>query len=255
MSLADWIDFAAGLKLDGVDLTLLFLDRKNHGDLSKLRQLLRRRRLSLCMVACYPDFTHPDGVERALQTKEMIAAIRKASYLGARFLRVTAGQSHPGVTREQGVRWAIEGLRQILPVADEAGVTLVYENHSKGTPWDYWDFSQPSGIFLEILNALADTSLRVNFDTANPLVAREDPLWLLEAVRGRLGTVHAADVAAPGVLQPVVLGTGIVPFEDIFRILKHTGYDGWICIEEASHTGASGFRSAVSFVREAWEKA
>jgi sugar phosphate isomerase/epimerase len=40
------------------------------------------------------------------------------------------------------------------------------------------------------------------------------------------------------------------------RPLKHTaGYDGWISVEEFSHTGEPGFREAVRFVREAWAAA
>jgi sugar phosphate isomerase/epimerase len=168
---------------------------------------------------------------------------------------VTAGQRHPGVSREQGIRWAIQGFRAILPEADRLGLTLAYENHTKGAPWHYWDFSQQSEVFLEILNGLTDTSLGVNYDTANALVSEEDPISLLEAVKQRVVSVHAADVRAPGSLEPVLLGTGVAPFRQIFSVLKGNGFDGWICIEEASRTGAAGFEQAVAFVRQAWEEA
>jgi len=255
MSLRDWLSFAAGLRLDAVDLTILFLQNKSREDLQSLRQLILDSGLELCMVTCYPDLTHPDRGARAQQIEGGKTHIRMASQLGAKLVRVTAGQSHPSVTREEGIGWAVEGLRQLAAEADQQEVLLVYENHTKGAPWQYWDFSQASDIFLEILGKLDDTSLGINFDTANPLVGNEDPIALLGEVKDRVVSVHAADIRAAGSLEPVVLGTGVVPFHRLFSNLKETGFDGWICIEEASRTGARGFEEAVSFVRKAWEEA
>jgi len=254
-SLEDWGRFAASLGLDGVDFSIMFFQDKDNSDLDDLREEIERAGLETCMLACYPDFTHPDATERLGQVEQMRAIIRSAARLGAALIRVTAGQRYPEVTREQGVKWAIEGLRQVLPEADRLGITLAYENHTKGAPWQYWDFSQHSEIFLEILDSLADTSLGVNFDTANPLVSNEDPLVLLDAVRSKVVSVHAFDVRASGSLEPVILGTGVSPFRQIFSILKDDGFDSWICIEEASRTGPVGFESAVSFVRGVWEEA
>jgi sugar phosphate isomerase/epimerase len=207
------------------------------------------------MIASYSDLTHPDEAERAYQVRSTVATVGLARQLGASFVRVTAGQRHPGIKDEQGVAWAVAGLRSILSEADDAGITLVYENHTKGFPWQYWDFSQRSEVFLRILDALSDTSLRVNFDTANPQVSNEDPLALLRAVEARVATVHASDTRSVGVLQPTVIGTGVVPFPEIFHTLKFVGFDGWICIEEASHTGPAGFEQAVAFVRKTWAEA
>lgn len=255
ISLEEWICFASTLGLDAVDFTVLFLEGKDASYLDHLRRTIVKHKLQLCMLACYSDFTHPDAGERARQVEEMVNNIQVAAQLGANLIRVTSGQSHPGVTREQGVDWAIHGFQQILPIADHLGITLAYENHTKGAPWQYWDFSQQAEIFLEILNGMANTSLGVNYDTANALVSNEDPIALLEAVKEKVASVHAADVRAPGSLEPVVLGTGVTPFHQIFSILKANGFNGWICIEEASRTGPAGFEQAVSFIRQSWEAA
>jgi sugar phosphate isomerase/epimerase len=68
----------------------------------------------------------------------------------------------------------------------------------------------------------------------------------------RIETVHAADTAKKGALMPTVIGEGIVPFERIFDRLKKNGWDGWVCIEEASGTGVSGVLKAIEFVRGTW---
>jgi len=253
--LEHWVRFAARLGLDGLDFSTMLFQGKEISELDRLSEKVYELGLETCMIVPAPDFTHHDARERWRHIEETRSTIRLAARMGAHSVRVTAGQRHPGIGRQQGVEWAVEGMRQVLPVADALGVTLVYENHSRAAPWQYFDFSQAGDIFLEILDRMADTSLAVNFDTANPLVANEDPIALLEAVKHRVATVHAFDTRTRGVLEPVVVGIGIVPFAEIFHILKAAGFDGWICIEEASRTGVAGFEEAVSFVRRAWKEA
>ena len=132
---------------------------------------------------------------------------------------------------------------------------LAYENHTKGAPWDHWDFSQPTEIFLEILDALADTPLGVCFDTANPLVLGEDVLALLEQVLQRIVVVHIFDLRAVRVFEPVRVGTGASPIRQIFSRMRQTGYDGWLSIEEASRSGQTGFEQSIAYVQNAWEQA
>jgi sugar phosphate isomerase/epimerase len=85
-------------------------------------------------------------------------------------------------------------------------------------------------------------------------VARgEDPLPILEKVIERVCCVHAADTDSIGMLKPVLLGTGEVPFSRIFSVLKRFGYAGWISIEEASGLGRRGVEEAVAYVRRLWD--
>jgi sugar phosphate isomerase/epimerase len=68
-------------------------------------------------------------------------------------------------------------------------------------------------------------------------------------------TVHASDTRVRGRLEPVLLGTGVVPFDEVFRFLKSRGFDGWVCVEEASGMGREGIEKAVQFVRDRWATA
>jgi len=255
MSIGQWAREAAEIGLDAIDLSILFLRDCELNGLRRMRREIEATGLRVAMVATYPDFTHPDSVERARQMLQLREDIAAAAALGAQLVRVTAGQAHPGTGREEGIAWAVEGLTGSLAVAEECGVRLVYENHSKPGVWDYFDFSYPSDVFLAITRATEGTSLGINFDMANPLVYGDDPLSLLKQVLDRVVSVHAADTRTVGALNPVVLGTGVVPFERIFSVLKGSGFDGWICIEEASGTGPAGFERAASFVRRVWEEA
>ena len=170
-------------------------------------------------------------------------------------MRVTAGQAHPDTGREDGIARAAQGLTQVSEFASENGLTLVYENHYKAPVWQYADFSYPTDIFLEIIDRTSSTPLGVNWDTANTLAYGDDPIPALERVLGRVISVHAAETAERGTLEPVLVGTGLVPFDEMFGMLKGAGFDGWICIEEASNQGESGIKAATQFVRTAWEEA
>jgi sugar phosphate isomerase/epimerase len=255
MSVGQWANEAAGLGLDAIDLSILFLKSREPAYLKSMREEVEAAGLRVAMVTTYPDFTHPEPDERTRQALQLERDIAAAAALRAELVRVTAGQAHPKTGREEGIAWATEGLTNALVVAEQCGVQLVYENHAKPGAWDCVDFSHPTDIFLAIFRATAGTSLGINFDTANPLAYGDDPAPLLRQVIDRVVSVHVADTRLRGTLDPVVIGTGLVPFGAIFAALHRAGFDGWLCIEEASGRGRSGVEAAVSFVRRAWADA
>ena len=254
-TVADWVQLGAELGLDAVDFSIKFFPNRNAETVKNIRAALEKFNIEPGMIACYCDFTHPDAAQRAQELTDLKADIALAQALGAKFIRVTAGQNHPGIKREIGVHWVTDGFRRALDEAEKHGISLAYENHTKGAPWDYWDFSQPTEIFLEILDALSDTSLGVCFDTANPLVLGEDVLALLEQVIQRIVVLHIFDLRAVGVFEPVRVGTGASPIQKIFSRLRRTGYDGWLSIEEASRSGQKGFEESIAYVQNTWEHA
>ena len=87
------------------------------------------------------------------------------------------------------------------------------------------DFSYPSDIFLDIVDRVAETNICIKFDTANTLSYGDDPFPVLEKVMDRIETVHVADLEKKGEFNPVLLGSGIVPFQMIFNRLKKNGFD------------------------------
>jgi len=90
-------------------------------------------------------------------------------------------------------------LKSVEAVAEKFGVKLVYEDHSKPGGWDYMDFSNPPDIFLAIAKGIKDTSIGINFDTANILVAGEDrTVEVLEQVIDQVETIHVAETSTKG---------------------------------------------------------
>ena len=253
MSVAEWAAMGATLGLDGIDLSILFVPDRSPAALAALRQDIEAAGSRVVMVTSYPDFTHPDPAqrERELELEQEVMAV--AAALGASFVRVTAGQAHPETGRAEGIRWAATGLTRLVETTRHLDVTPVYENHAKPGAWTYTDFCQPPDIFLEIVKATAEVGLGLNFDTGNAAAYAADPLALLDQVIDQLVTVHASDTATVGELRHVLLGTGVTPYPAIFNRLKQAGWDGWICMEEASFQGQAGVAAAARFIRQAWK--
>jgi len=255
LTLPAWFELAAALGLDGADLSVAHVASRSPAYLAELRRAAESAGVQIVMLATYTDFTHPDAAERQRQVEDLRAWIEAAARLGAPFLRVTAGQDHPGVEERDGLAWAAAGLSACVDEAQAAGVRLLYENHVRGAYWRANDFTQPAARFLEVVRRTEGSGLGVLFDTANPLALGDDPLALLEQVLGRVGAVHLSDIRRAGAFEPVVLGTGAAPIVELLRRLVAGGFDGWVSVEEASRTGEEGLRRAVAYADRAWVEA
>jgi sugar phosphate isomerase/epimerase len=254
-TLPQWFALAVALGLDGADVSVVHLASTTPDYLQELRDQATDAGIQIAMLVTYADFTHPDAGERTRQVEELRRYIDVAAKLGAPFIRVTAGQAHPGLERVAATEWAVAGLTACLDDAAATGVTLCYENHTKGYAWTYNDFSQPADIFLEIMRRTDGTGLRLLFDTANTLATNDDPLEVLAQVKDRVSMIHTNDIARKGHFEPVLLGEGVSPIVEIYRMVRENGFDGWISVEEASKTGEDGFRKAIPYADQAWVKA
>lgn len=253
--LREWLRRAKQMGLDAADISMMLLRDHTATYLNSVKTILAEEGVPIAMASAYPDFTHPDPMQRERELSYLECDIAVCSALGIEYLRVLAGQAHPATTRAEGVRWAVEMLRRAAVPARKYGVTLVYEDHYKPGAWDYVDFSFPTDIFLEIHRNLKGSGVRVNFDTGNVTAYGGDPLAVLREVYDDVATVHISDMGEAGRFSPVVIGTGVTPNAEALAFLKKNGFQGLVCIEEASNTGWDGMEQAVAFVRNAWEAA
>jgi len=255
MPVAEWARIGQALGLDAIDLSILFVSPRTVDQARLLRRQIEDTGCRVAMITTYPDFTHPDAAQRKQELNLAVESVRVAEAVGAELIRVTAGQAHPATGRAEGVAWAVEGLTRLVEAVRGAPVRPVYENHAKPGAWEYTDFSTPPDIFLEIAHGTAPAGLGINFDTGNAAAFAADPMAVLAQVLERVVSVHVADTAVFGELKPVPIGTGIAPIAATFERLAASGWDGWLCMEEASFQGQAGIDAAARFVRLAWQRA
>jgi len=266
MTVFDWIEMAADLPIDGLELYDGFLASLDEAYLEKVRGALARRHLAMPMLCCSPDFTRPGADERRQEIAREQRLIEVTAFLGGQSCRVLSGQRRPEVTRAQGVRWVVESIKELLPYAAEKKVVLALENHYKDNYWQYPEFAQKRDVFLEIVNQIDSPWFGVQYDPSNAIVAGEDPLELLESVKRRVVTMHASDrflkpghtleelrriedsVGYAAILSHGVIGQGLNDYPHIFRLLREVGYQGWVSIEDGLN-GLEEIRASAEFLR------
>jgi sugar phosphate isomerase/epimerase len=273
MSVDQWIDLAQAFDVDGLEFYWGFVPADNPAEWERLRQKVEAQRRSIPMVCYSPDFTKPTLAERKEEIEKQKAAIRGSGGLGAKFCRVLSGQRRPNVPRDQGIKWVQECVTELIPYAQQQGITLILENHYKDGFWQYPEFAQRMDVFLELLNGIPDSPwFGVNYDPSNAIIAGDDPIEVLENVKHRVRTMHASDRYFEGgtledlrrleetepqtgyasILKHGVIGKGLNDYDKIFSILKSVGFNGWVSIEDGPDpkTGFEDIAQSAIFLRQ-----
>jgi len=266
MSVFDWIEMASGLEVDGLEMYPGFFTSLEDEYLNRVREAIERHGMTMPMLCCSPDFTHPDAEVRRAEIERERRMIDVTARLGGGFCRVLSGQRRPEVGREQGIGRVVDAIKELLPYAESRRVVLALENHYKDGYWQYPEFAQKSDVFLEIVNRIHSPWFGVQFDPSNALVAGDDPVWLLDQMKHRVVTMHASDrflkpghtleelrqaEEGPGyaaILVHGVTGRGLNDYHRIFSLLREAGFKGWISIEDGMN-GLEEIRQSAQFLR------
>ncbi len=266
MGIAEWVDMAAQLHIDGLEFYAGFLELEDEANWEPVRLRVEDEDMCIPMLCCSPDFTHPDASFRAEQIEQEKRWIDLADALGARFCRVLSGQRRPELSIDQGVGFAAECIDACADYASKKDVTLILENHYKDDFWSYPEFAQKSEVFCQLVDAITAKNFGVNYDPSNAILAGEDPLDLLANISHRVVTMHASDrFLIEGTIEDLrreesdsegyasrlrhgEIGQGLNDYDAIFTELKRVGFDGWISIED----GVDGFdqlQRSVGFLK------
>lgn len=173
----------------------------------------------------------------SLGVNYIINTIRWAHLAGCTHVDTTDDRYAPaGLTDKQAMEMMKRSYDQILEVASRYGVTINIEPHGYYTTNP--DFME------EMLNFFDTPYLRMNMDTGNTYIAKQDPVAFLERFKHRVSHVHIKDVSqslantAMGEITGIpishtAIGEG-VNAENIKRcidILASVGYDGVLSLE------------------------
>jgi len=265
MDLFAWLEAAQGLEPEGHELHAAFFRGRPAAYVAETRR--RAEALGAPVVSlCYaPDFTQPDPAARAEEVRQQQAAIRLAADLGAGLCRTLSGQRREGLDTDEAIGWVAECIEASLPAAEACGVTLVIENHYKDAFWQYPEFAQRAEVFLRIVERVRSPHFGVQYDPSNAILAGDDPIALLQRVKGRLMAMHASDrFLEPGAslddlrqadgtigyspkLRHGEIGKGLNDYPAVFAILREIAYDGWITVEDGDTMDS--MRNSIRFLK------
>ena len=267
MRVAEWIELAAALDVDGLEWYAGFLEMQDENNWPKFRKHVESYGKIIPMMCCSPDFTHPDKSFREKEIEKQKRWIDMTFALGGSYCRVLSGQRRPEISIAHGVKFAAQCIEECLPYAKELGITLILENHYKDDFWEYPEFAQKMDVFCQLVDSIHHTNFGVNYDPSNTYLAGEDPIELLKRVSKRVVTMHASDrYLLQGTIEDLKqeeagtsgyakrlshgeIGKGLNDYDAIFTELKRVHFNGWISIEDGVD-GMDQLERSVAFLRK-----
>lgn len=157
--------------------------------------------------------------------KDVNRSIAIAQILGCRNLIVLVGRESSGLSRQEQHDNIVRGLKQVAPLAEDAGVTLLLEplNVIVDHAGFYLSSSQEA---FQIVEEVDSPNVKVLFDIYHQQISEGNLIANITQHLDRIGYLHAADV--PGRHEP---GTGEVNYANVLRQVSEAGYNGYVGLE------------------------
>lgn len=215
MTLFDFIDLAAELPLDAVELTSYYFAGTSDEYLDKLRAHAERRKLAISGVPVGNTFTYKDDARRAAEVKKVKEWTARAARLGAKTVRIFAGNLEKGETLEAAQQRVVDAMNECCELAEKLGVYLALENHG--------GITDTAEHLLDLVKPVKSKALGVNIDTGN--FHTSDPY------------ADIAKIAPYGVVAQVK--TEVYPgnkreeadLSRVVKILKDANFHGFVALE------------------------
>ena len=189
------------------------------------------------------DFLNAEDLDK--EVERLQGQVDIAAILGVRVMRHDATGGYKGAERtyktfEDALPILAEGCRRVTEYAAQKGIQTTVENH--GT------FCQDSIRVEKLVHAVGHPNFGLLVDVGNFLCADDPSVTAVSRVASFARHVHVKDFhIKPGnepnpgkgfftsrggtYLRGAILGLGNVPVYQCLRILKQSGYDGFVSIE------------------------
>jgi len=246
--LEEMLKLTCELDLDGIDFVGL------HDKTAKeLRKMADDHGISVICHTFSADFNHEDDAALRAAVEGSKRGIDDAVELGAPVVMIPPG-SKPGESRDVVRRRWTRGLKELQPIAREAGVILTVENFPGA--------ASPFVIATDMLEAVREVpGFKITFDNGNA-AGGEDPAESFRLCAQHVVHAHFKDWTIVGEnegtrmldgrwYKPALIGEGIVDHKSCLAAMEAAGYDGYINIEyEANdYKPADAVRRAADYLR------
>lgn len=232
MDLFGFIDLAAGLPLDAVELTSYYIGDTSDAYLAKLKAHAAAKKLAISGVPVGNTFTHRDDGRRKAEVEKVKQWADRAAKLGAKTVRIFAGNLEKGDDLAACRKRVVAAIEECCDHAAKVGVLLALENHG--------GIVATRDGMLALVKAVNSPAFGVNVDTGNFRTA--DPYADLAAIipYGVVAQVKT-EMFPGGKKEPADLGR-------LVKMLKDANFHGYVALE---HEAAEDPTEAVpKYVRE-----
>ncbi|TXK84383.1 sugar phosphate isomerase/epimerase [Paenibacillus sp. N3.4] len=258
----DWIADQGGEHVEIVPLG--FELAGNHELADSLRRKAESRELEISNYAIGANFLTDSEESFEREVERVKREVDLAAVLGVKKMRHDVAKSEDISIRNfhNQLERMTRACQEIADYALQYGITTSVENHGF--------FVQHSDRVQALIHAVDRPNFRTTMDLGNFLCVDEDPA---AAVRNNLSyasMVHVKDFyRRPSYLNPgegwfqtpsgtylrgAIVGHGDIDLRDILRIIKGSGYDGYISLEfEGLEECKTGTRIGLQNIRRLWD--
>jgi sugar phosphate isomerase/epimerase len=204
---------------------------KLDGNAAKASAMIRSEGLRVSSLCRGGWFSAPTAEERRKRVADNRLAIEEAALLGAPVLVIVSGPAN-GQTLNDARATVLDGLQEVLPDAEKAGVILGIE------PLHPMYAAERSVVVTlkqanDIVEYLASPAAQVVVDAFH-VWWDPDVMHQIERARGKIAGFHVSDwpVPLPGILMGrAMMGDGVIELRQLRQAVDATGYDGPIEVE------------------------
>ena len=217
----DYLEIA----IDGTPEKLARLD--NLQEMKEIRRCSEKYDLPLYTFAFTANRFFPLGEPDASIRKEGIRLLGKAcdfaAYVGARIINIAAYDVYEKPGSAETERLFLESLAECADLAASRGVIISLETMDS-------PFISTTERAMEFVRMTDSPFIQIGADPANITAFGHDPVTDIPKGGRHVVEVEFKD-ALPGEVRDIALGTGIVDFAGVFRMLKDIRYQGFLAFE------------------------
>lgn len=232
MTLDDFIETAAEIDLDAVELTAYYYPAEiTAAYLNHLKRKAFLLGLDISGTAVGNHFCNPPGAARDRNVAQIKQWVDYTASLGATCIRVFEGNVPKGVSLEQAQKWTIECAEECCEYSGKRGVFLALENHG--------GITSSAKEMLPIVRGVKSEWFGVNLDTGNFRTA--DPYADIATMAPYAVTTHVK----------THVGRAPADFKRIIKIMRSVGYRGYLSLEyEAKEDPRTAVPKTIKILRE-----
>lgn len=187
--------------------------------LKEIKERAAESGISICCIATSCKFSNPADVRQNID--EAKRCIELAAEVSSPLIRVFGGAIPDDVDRNRSRDLITGALSELSDFALHRGVIICLETHD--------DWAEPEEA-AEVVRRVAHPAIAINWDIMHPVLIGKITIEMAyETLKPWIRHVHVHDgVKTEKAFEFRVIGKGMVDHKNAIKLLKRSGYEGYI---------------------------
>lgn len=266
MTILDTIEWIAEIGGEHIEIVPLGFDFNENPELiGQIREQAAKAGIAISNYAIGANFVTDSEEAYAAEIRRVIREVDHAHALGAKQMRHdVASRPDTSIAHfQEDLPRIANACREIADYAALYGITTSLENHGY--------YVQASDRVQAIIHAVNRPNYKTTLDVGNFVCVDENPVIAVKKNIGYASMIHVKDFyirpagrnpgegwfrsAGGQYLRGAIAGQGDLDLWEIVRIVKHSGYDGYLSIEyEGMEDCRKGAKIAFDNVKRIWDE-